>query len=52
VPPGATGATVANLMERPEGDALKVEGDVVKAPIKPYEILTILVSYPNGGPKL
>jgi hypothetical protein len=23
----------------------------VKAPIKPYEILTIRVDYPNGGPK-
>jgi len=51
VPPGATGATVTNLMEQPEGDALSVTGDVVKAPIKPYEILTIRVDYPNGGPK-
>jgi alpha-mannosidase len=45
VPPGATGATVTNLMEQPEGDPLKVEDDVVKAPIKPYEILTIRVDY-------
>ncbi|MDR3753617.1 MAG: glycoside hydrolase family 38 C-terminal domain-containing protein [Terracidiphilus sp.] len=52
VPPGATGATVTNLMEQPEGDPLKVEGDVVKVPVHAYEILTILVSYPNGGPKL
>ena len=52
VPPGGTGATVTNLMERPEGDPLKVEGDVVKVPVHPYEILTILVSYPDGGPKL
>jgi len=51
VPPGATGATITNLMEQAEGDPLKVEGDVVKAPIHPYEILTILVKYPNGGPK-
>jgi alpha-mannosidase len=51
VPPGATGATVTNLMEQPEGDPLKVEGDVVKAPVHPYEIVTILVNYPNGGPK-
>jgi alpha-mannosidase len=49
VPPGATSATVTNLMEQPEGDPLKVDGDVVKAPIKPYEILTIRVDYPNGG---
>jgi len=49
VPPGATGATVTNLMETAEGSALAVSGDVVKAPIKPYEILTIRVDYPNGG---
>ena len=55
VPPGATGATVTNLQETPEGNPLSVSkengGDVVKAPIKPYEILTIRVDYPNGGPK-
>jgi alpha-mannosidase len=51
VPPGATGATVTNMMETPEGSALAVSGDLVKAPIHPYEILTIRVDYPNGGPK-
>ena len=55
VPPGATAATVTNLMETPEGDPLSVTheaaGDLVKAPIHPYEILTIRVDYPNGGPK-
>jgi alpha-mannosidase len=51
VPPGATGATVTNLMETPEGSPLPVTGDVVKAPIHPYEILTIRVDYPNAGPK-
>jgi alpha-mannosidase len=51
VPPGATSATVTNLMETPEGAPLPVTGDVVKAPIHPYEILTIRVDYPNGGPK-
>jgi alpha-mannosidase len=51
VPPGATGATVTNLMEQPEGDPLKVEGDVVKVPIKPYEILTIRVDYAKAGNK-
>ena len=56
VPPGATAATVTNLMEKPEGAPLSVEGDVVKAPgdivkaqIKPYEILTIRVDYAKGG---
>ena len=51
VPQGATGATVTNMMETPEGSPLAVTGDVVKAPIRPYEILTIRVDYPNGGPK-
>ncbi|MGD1106158.1 MAG: glycoside hydrolase family 38 C-terminal domain-containing protein, partial [Terracidiphilus sp.] len=51
VPPGATGATVTNLMEQPEGEPLAVKGDVVKVPIHPYEILTIRVDYPAGGPK-
>jgi len=46
VPAGATGATVTNLMEKPEGSALEVAGDVVKVPIHPYEILTIQVNYP------
>ena len=55
VPPGATAATVTNMQEIPEGSPLTVttgnaEGDVVKAPITPYEILTIRVDYP-GGPK-
>jgi len=49
VPPGATAATVTNLMEQPEGDPLKIAGDVVKVPIKPYEILTIRVDYAKAG---
>ncbi|HEV2487362.1 MAG TPA: glycoside hydrolase family 38 C-terminal domain-containing protein [Terracidiphilus sp.] len=51
VPAGATSATVTNLMEAPEGSLLAVAGDVVKVPIHPYEILTIRVDYPDGGPK-
>jgi alpha-mannosidase len=51
VPPGASGATVTNLQETPEGGSLEVSGDTVKAPIHPYEILTVRVDYPNGGPK-
>jgi alpha-mannosidase len=47
LPPGATGATVTNLQETPEGDALAVSGDAVKAPIKPFEILTVRVDYPE-----
>jgi len=51
VPPGAKSASVTNLMETPEGSPLEVTGDTVKAPIKPYEILTIRVDYPEGGHK-
>ena len=51
VPPGATGATVTNLMETPEGDPLPVSDNTVKVPIHPYEILTVRVNYPDGGPK-
>jgi alpha-mannosidase len=51
VPPGATSATITNLMEQPDGSPLQVTGDVVKAPIHPYEILTLRVDYPNGGPQ-
>jgi len=47
VPPGATAATVTNMMEAPEGDALSVTGNTVKAPIKPFEILTVRVDYPG-----
>ena len=45
VPPGATSATVTDMQEKPEGNALTVSGDVVKAPIHPYEILTVRVDY-------
>ena len=48
VPKGATGATVTNLLEKPDGQALTVSGDTVSAPIHPFEILTIKVSYPAG----
>jgi alpha-mannosidase len=51
VPAGAGSATVTNMQETPEGGALEVSGDVVKAPIHPYEILTVRVDYPSGGPK-
>jgi alpha-mannosidase len=46
VPKGATGATQTNLMEKPEGTALKLVGDTVTAPIHPFEILTVRVDYP------
>ena len=46
VPPGATSATVTNLMENPEGSPLQIAGDTVRVPIHPFEILTIRVDYP------
>ena len=46
VPKSATAATVTNLMEKPEGGALKIVNDTVTAPIHPYEILTVRVDYP------
>ena len=49
VPTGASGATVTNMMEKPEGAPLAMEGDAVKVDIKPYEILTMRVNYPQGG---
>jgi alpha-mannosidase len=51
VPPGATTATVTNLMETPEGSPLEVAGGVVRVPIHPYEILTIRVDYPASDSK-
>ncbi len=45
VPSGATGASVTNLMEKPEGSALSVAGDKVTVPVTPYQIQTIRVDY-------
>ncbi len=45
VPKGATFAQETNLMEKPEGERLPVDGDVVTLPIKPFEILTVEVGY-------
>jgi alpha-mannosidase len=52
VPAGAASATVTNLMEQPQGAPLAIAGDVVQVPIHPYEILTLRVDYPQGGPQL
>jgi len=45
VPKGAQYAVESNLMEKVEGGHLKLAGDVVTVPIKPYEILTVQVFY-------
>ena len=47
VPPGATGATLVNLMEQPEGSAIPVTGDKVSFPITPFAIQTVQVNYPH-----
>ena len=47
LPAGATSATVTNLMEKPEGTALKISDNTVAVPIHPYEILTVRVDYPS-----
>jgi alpha-mannosidase len=47
LPDGATGATVTNLMEKPEGLPLTIADNAVRVPIHPYEILTVCVGYPK-----
>jgi alpha-mannosidase len=49
IPPGATYAIETNLMETPIPDAphLPLTNDTVIIPIKPYEILTVQVVYPD-----
>lgn len=56
IPAGATKATLTNLMEKPEGEALKIERgtaeqgtDVVKIPVHPYEIVTFEAEYPKSS---
>jgi alpha-mannosidase len=47
VPPGATGATETNLLEKPEGATLPVTADRVTIPVHPYEIVAVRVDYPE-----
>ncbi len=49
VPPGATGAVETNLMEKPEGDPLPLEGDHVTVHFRPYEIVAVRVDYPEAA---
>jgi alpha-mannosidase len=50
LPPGITAATLANLMEKPEGSPLAVSGGKqVTVPIKPFEIQTVIVHYPTSS---
>jgi len=47
VPAGAQYAVETNMMEKLEGEHLSFVGDTVTVPIKPYEILTLQVEYPE-----
>ena len=52
VPPGASYAVESNLMEKAEGEHLAMSGDVVRVAIKPYEILTVQVAYPEAHTRM
>ena len=49
VPKGTTGASVADMLEVAQGDALKVSpgkaGDVITVPVTPFEIQTVRIEY-------
>jgi alpha-mannosidase len=47
LPPGILSATLANLMEKPEGSPLPVSGRrQVTIPVTPFQIQTVIVHYP------
>ena len=49
VPPGATSATLTNLMEKPEGAPLPISASgEITIPIHPYDIMSVRVNYPHG----
>ena len=49
VPPGATGASVVNLMEKTEGAPLTVSGDKVSVDVTPFQIQTVRITYNPAG---
>ncbi len=47
LPPGILSATLANLMEKAEGEPLAVSGGrLVSVPVTPFQIQTVIVHYP------
>jgi alpha-mannosidase len=47
LPPGIVSASLANLMEKPEGSPLPVSDErKVTVPVTPFEIQTVIVRYP------
>jgi alpha-mannosidase len=51
IPPGATDATLTNLMEKPEGPALPLKGTQITVPVHPYEIVSVRANYPGKSGK-
>jgi len=48
IPAGATGATLTNLMEQPQGAPLSVSSDnQIIVPVHPFEIVSVRVDYPR-----
>jgi alpha-mannosidase len=47
VPQGATGATLTNLLEQPQGSPLTISGNQLTVPIRAFEILSLRVDYPH-----
>jgi len=47
LPPGATGAELTNLMESEQGGPVAVSSNEATVNIKPWEILTLKVNYPE-----
>jgi alpha-mannosidase len=46
VPRGAAAATIVNLMEQPQGSALRITGgNLVSVPVHPFEIQSIRIDY-------
>ncbi|RRA50169.1 alpha-mannosidase [Acidipila sp. EB88] len=49
LPPGASSATITNLMENKDGASVPVTGDVATVSIHPYEILSLKVTYTHNA---
>lgn len=47
VPAGASYAVMSDMMENPVGEHLSMEGGKVIVPVKPFEIVTVQVMYPQ-----
>ena len=45
LPEGASGASLTNLMEKPEGEQLPVTNHQVTVPVHPYEIVSVRVEF-------